>query len=232
MTTNRSRRVWIAAVGAGVLSVAGGGAAIAATQASPSADAQAAVIDDAAQQLGVEPSELSAALQKALEARVDAAVAAGRLTEEQGKALKTRFGPGGRPFLFGGFGFRGFRGFSHARPFARLDAAYSYLGLTPAELRTQLGSGKTLAEVAKARGKPVEGLINSLIKDAERKLDAAVADGRLTKAQADAIKAGLETELTDLVNGEHGLRHRFGFRGFRGFDHAGPGFHKAAQPSG
>ena len=42
-----------------------------------------AIIDDAASQLGVEPTELSSALKQAMKNRIDAAVGAGQLTEEQ-----------------------------------------------------------------------------------------------------------------------------------------------------
>ena len=66
------------------LAVAGGGAAVAATQfTSPKQESQA-IINDAANQLGVQPTQLSNALKKALENRVDAAVTAGRLTKQQG----------------------------------------------------------------------------------------------------------------------------------------------------
>src|SRR5207302_4722281 len=119
-------------VGAGVAAaaaVAGGGAALAADRLGSSNDSQA-VVNDAAKQLGVTPSALTAALKKALENRVDAAVAAGRLTKAQGDELKQRIASGGLP-LFGG------PGFHHAGPFGGLDAAATYLGLTDAQLRTQ-----------------------------------------------------------------------------------------------
>ena len=38
-----------------------------------------------------------------------------------------------------------------------LAAAATYLGLTEAELRTELQAGKTLAQVAKAKDKSVDG---------------------------------------------------------------------------
>src|SRR4029078_13191356 len=93
------------AAGAGaLLAVAGGGAAIAATELSPKQESQT-VLNDAAKELGVSPSDLSAALKGALEQRVHAAVAAGRLTKDQGDELKQRVESGEFP-LFGvpGFG--------------------------------------------------------------------------------------------------------------------------------
>src|SRR3954447_15847344 len=153
------------------LAVAGGGGAYAATQlGSPQQDNQA-VLNDAAKQLGIEPGALSAALKKALENRVDDAVAAGRMSKAQGDELKQRIESGDVP-LFGGPG----PGSLHVHgAFGGLDAAATYLGLTEAQLRTQLESGKSLADVAKAHGKTVDGLVQALVDAAKTKLDAAVA---------------------------------------------------------
>jgi polyhydroxyalkanoate synthesis regulator phasin len=190
------------------LAVAGGGVAYAATQLGSPQQENQAVLNDAARQLGVEPSALSAALKKALENRVDEAVAAGRLTKAQGEELKQRIESGDVP-LFGGPG----RGFGHhAGPFGGLDAAASYLGLTDAQLRTQLESGKALADVAKAQGKTVDGLVQALVDAAKKRIDAAVTAGRLTQSQADSILADLKSRVTGFVNGSaprFGLRHRF-----------------------
>jgi len=187
----------IAAAGVAALAVAGGGAAIAANTAdTPQAESKA-IVDDAAQQLGVTPSKLSAALKQALENRVDAAVAAGRLTKAEGDALKARIEAQEYPLL-GGMGLRhqGGPGFG-----GHLTAAGSYLGLSEAELRTQLESGKTLADLAKAQGKSVDGLVDALVADEKKELDQAVADGRLTQTQADELLAGAKQRVTDLVNG-------------------------------
>ena len=222
----RSTKIKIAAGAVAALAVAGGGAAVAATHVwSPQGESQA-VINDAAKQLGVEPSELSDALEQALRNRVDQAVEDGRLTEEQADALKERIDSGDAPLIFGGFGGPGL-GHDHFGHFADLDAA-TYLGLTEAALRAELEDGKTLAEISKAEGKSVSGLVQALVKAAKARIDEAVADGRLTQAQADELEAGLEQRITDLVNGElhgpgpgfqHGFGHEFG---------PGSGFHGGA----
>src|SRR4051812_34633987 len=183
----------LAAGVAAVAAVAGGGAAYAATQDDgPRADAQA-VIDDAAKQLGVQPSALSAALKTALANRVDAAVAAGRLTKEQGDELKARIEAGDVPPIGLGLGIRHGHGFG---PFGELDAARTYLGVTGAELRTALESGKSLAQVAQDHGKSVSGLVTALVDAAKQRLDQAVADGRLTGRQRQDIESNLTQRVT------------------------------------
>ena len=79
-------------------------------------------------------------------------------------------------------------------------ASPRYLGLTPAQLRQQLGSGKTLAQIAVAQGRTVAGLENAIYADVQTHLDRAVANGRLTKAQEQTLLARLKSRLDDLVN--------------------------------
>jgi len=201
------------------LAVGGTGAGIAATKlgSNPSAESKA-IVDDAAKQLGVQPSALSSALKKALTARVDAAVADGRLTKEQGAELKARIASDDFP-LFGPPGMGGGHFGHHGGP--GLDAAAKYLGLTEAKLRTELESGKTLAQVAKAQSKSVDGLIAALKADAKQKLDAAVKAGRLTQAQETRMLADLDQRLGDFVNGKLMGRHQRGFDGPGRLDHDG-----------
>jgi hypothetical protein len=206
----RNRKIVFGA--AALLAAAGGGVAIAASHSSPAEDNQA-IINDAAQQLGISPSKLSDALKKALGDRVDAAVAAGRITKAEGDALKQRIQSGDHPFFFGPE-----RGFGHFGHFGGLDAAASYLGLTEAQLRGELGGGKTLAQVAQAHNKSVGGLVDALVADAKKHVDAAVAAGRLTQSQANDLLNGLRDRITSRVNSRAPDGPPEGFRqGFRHF---------------
>jgi ribosomal protein S20 len=213
MTRGR-KLTYAAAAGAAVVLVAGVGAAgaVAASRIlSPNHESKA-IIDDAAAQLGVQPKELSDALKQALKNRIDDAVDAGVLTEEQAQRMKARIDAGEYPFLFGpGFHGRDFglggddlwrSGFGHHTDF--LGAAAAYLGMSEDELREAL-DGKTLAEIAKDKGKSVSGLVATLVAAEEKKIDEAVAGGRITKAQATEIKARLQDRMQALVDGElHG----------------------------
>jgi polyhydroxyalkanoate synthesis regulator phasin len=201
--------------------LAGGGAAIAGTGFFSPKQEREAFLNDAAKELGVEPSELSAALKSALKKRVDAAVAAGRMSKAEGERIKARIDAGDVPLFLGpglGRGPDNFRrhhdrAFEHTRG-AQLDAAASYLGLSVAQLRSKLEDGKTLAQVAKAQDKSVEGLVQAMLAEKKKAIDDAVKAGKLTKAERDDLVAGLEERVADLVNGRFpSHRHEFKGRG-------------------
>jgi hypothetical protein len=190
-----------AVIGAAVAVAAGGvvGGALAASGTFDPAAEKQAFLNDAAGRLGVPSAKLDAALKAAAIDRVDAALAAGRITQAQADAMKAAINAGKLPLGFGvgpGFGFRGgMRGGNY------LGAASSYLGLTADQLRTQLQSGKSLADVAKAEGKSVDGLKQAILSAVQTKLDQAVTAGRMTSAQRDQILADLKTRIDSLVNG-------------------------------
>lgn len=197
--------VAIMAIGAGV-AIAGGALG---------SDAEKqAFLADAATRLDVTPAQLESALRGAFEARIDAAVAAGKITKEQGEAMKQRSKDGGLP-LFGAGGHGGRGGPGHhggaGHHGASLGAAATYLGLTQEQLRAELESGKSLADIAKAEGKSVAGLKAALKASVETKLDAAVKNGKLTKAQADELLARMSEHLDAMIAGTPGAgRHHGG----------------------
>ena len=63
---------------------------------------QDAFLNDVAKRLNVTPAALKAALKGANDDRIDAAVAAGKITKAQGDAMKARAAEGGVPFFGGG----------------------------------------------------------------------------------------------------------------------------------
>jgi hypothetical protein len=206
--TKRRKLTFVAGASAVALLLTGLGAAgaIAASDLLSPSEESEAIIDDAAGQLGVEPDALSDALKQALKNRVDEAVEEGRLTEEQGQELKERIDSDEFPLLFGGGWKFGGPEFGFHADFEILGTAASYLEMTEAELREAL-QDKTLAEVAKANGKSVSGLVQALVAAQEKRIDAAVADGRLTKAQAAELNARIAEKMEALVNGEFLSKH-------------------------
>src|SRR6201989_2096126 len=83
-----------------------------------------------------------------------------------------------------------------------LAAAATYLGITQADLQTQLQAGKTLAQIADATsGKSKAGLIDALVAAETTELDAALKAGTITQAQHDQMVAGLKARFTAMANG-------------------------------
>jgi polyhydroxyalkanoate synthesis regulator phasin len=215
-----NRRRWLATGAAGLAAVLGGGAALAA---SGSSDPPSDFIGDVAQRLGISKDKLENAIDDATIARIDAAVADGKLTKEQGEELKKRVRSGDGPVILPGF-----RGPDFCGPelgigppgigphekgffggFDLMQKAADYLGVDAADLRKELSDGKSLADVAKDKGKSVNGLKQSLRDSIRGSADKAVEDGKLTKEQADRIVKGLSAGVDDLVEGG---RFEFHFR--------------------
>jgi hypothetical protein len=237
--TNRTR--WLS-IGAAVLAVVvGAGAAVAASGKGTSGSN---FLGDVAKKLGISESKLTDAIRDVRIERIDAALARGEITKEQADALKARTrsdkaddehglpGLGGPPLGVGrGHGMHGFGrglGLGHALGAGNvLDAASSYLGVTNRQLLESLGSGKSLSDLAKEKGKSVAGLKAAITKSIRTEVDKAVAAGTLTKAQGDKLYDTLAAGADKLVEGGFGgleLRgngHGFKFK-FR-LDDDGPG---------
>ncbi len=81
-----------------------------------------------------------------------------------------------------------------------LPAAAAYLGVTPVALRTELRSGKSLAQIATAKGKSVDGLETALVAAIKTKVDAAKAAGKLDAARADRLLQRAPQLVERLVN--------------------------------
>ena len=80
-------------------------------------------------------------------------------------------------------------------------AAATYLGITEADLRTKLQSGQTLAQIAAATaGKSRDGLIQALVADATKYIDAAQTAGKITADQATGLKTNLTQHITTEVD--------------------------------
>lgn len=160
---------------------------------------------DVVRALDVERAGALDALRKAWKERIDDAVEEGRLTEEQGEALKERIDsrallPALARLGHRSFGLRGHRGFGFGR-FRLLETAAHALGLSPGELRERLRDGKTLADIARERGVSVDALVDALVEEATAAIDDAVARGRLSEERAEQAKARVVEKITALVNG-------------------------------
>jgi hypothetical protein len=222
MNFGSKKRMVVAA--ATTLAVVGGGAA--AVAASGSGSRGSDFLDSVAKHLGVTPQKLEDATKAAAIDQVNADLAAGRITQAQADELKKRIeagdgvlrGPGrfgGGPGFPGGPGGPGFAGKGVIAN--EVAAAAKYLGLDESALRTKLENGQSLADVAKAQSKDLDGLKSAILDAAKGDLDKAVADKTLTQSQADDILNGLKSHIDDVVNAnmrlhrDRGPKIGFGF---------------------
>ena len=213
---NRLKSKRILAVAVALALLGGGGAAIAAAKGSSSSGN--GFLASVARHLGISTQKLQDATKAAAIDQVDADLKAGRITKAEADQLKARIKAGEFPFFtgrrrFGEFG-HGF-GLGHDRLGGKLTAAAGYLGLTVPQLLQKLSNGQSLAQVAKARNKSVDGLKQAMLDAAKKQLDKAVSDGMLTRAQADEELSELKSHIDDIVNGSFRgpgemREHRFG----------------------
>lgn len=131
----------------------------------------------------------------------------GTITQPQADAVQTEVRAvaeaSGRP----GPGHHPRRG--HGMRVATLTAAAEALGMSEADLRTELRAGKTIAAVAGEKGVAVDTVVAAMVDAASARIDEAVAAGRIPEEKGAEMKAGLEERITRFVN-EGGPRHRDG----------------------
>jgi lambda repressor-like predicted transcriptional regulator len=182
---NRTR--WLATAVAGLAVVAGGGAALAANG---SSDPDSDFLGDVAKRLGVGQDDLEQAIEDATIARIDEAVADGDISKEDAEALKERVRSGDAPAILPGFRAKGLGvgPLGPGGPKPRLvvpgplpggdliGAAAEYLDMTRAEVLEGLRDGKSLADLANAKGKSVDGLKDALRSEISKDADEAIDD--------------------------------------------------------
>ena len=78
-------------------------------------------------------------------------------------------------------------------------AAAAYIGVSISELREQLKAGSSLAAVATAHGKSIDGLEAAIVANAKTHLDKAVADGKVAADKAAQILATLKSKVAEIV---------------------------------
>jgi hypothetical protein len=86
-----------------------------------------------------------------------------------------------------------------------MDAAADYLGMSETALATARHDGSSLAQIATGQGKSVDGLEQALVAAMKTHLDAAVAAGTITGAQAQLVlerfTAQVQTMVTSTATG-------------------------------
>jgi hypothetical protein len=87
-----------------------------------------------------------------------------------------------------------------------LSAAADVIGISEDELRQELRSGKSIAEVAEENDVDRDDLEEEMIEQLEDAIDQARADGKLTQEQADRLKDGLEKHIDRILDRKGGMQ--------------------------
>jgi hypothetical protein len=95
-----------------------------------------------------------------------------------------------------GPGGRGSRGGLGGPDDSLVAIAAKTLGIDQAALVSTLTSGKTIADVAKDKGVALDKIVDAVIAERAEHLTAAVAAGRMTQAQVDAMLARMRVMIT------------------------------------
>lgn len=204
----RGRRRWLAvaslALVVGALVIGGTVAAESGTS-TTGGGLRDSFLSHLADNLGISRDKLDQAITTSSDQTIDQAVANGDLTQQQGDALKERLANGDL-FTFGArHGRPGRALFGHGDGMATIA---STLGITTADLRSELQAGSTLEQVITNHGSTVDAVVQSLVNAARTDLDQAVAKGKLTQALADKILSNLPARLTEMI--QNGFGHRAG----------------------
>ena len=145
--------------------------------------------------LGVDESALTPAAKTAAKQVVDAALAAGRITQQRAERLKTRIdaAPGNGCGLLAGRTARAAAALGVVRD--GVDAAAGVLKLSRAELLAKLRDGASLQAIAAEAGVAYDAVTGAVVAAVKQDLQAAVAKGTIRQARADRILARLEQNL-------------------------------------
>jgi polyhydroxyalkanoate synthesis regulator phasin len=167
-------------------------------------------VEKLAAALGVDAATLQAKVKDAEKSTVDQAVANGDLAKNRADEIKTEIDKSKDGFL-GGLWKQAGKGKGKGPALvaaARVKGAIGNvadkaiadrLGLAPGQLKQELRNGRSLEDLAKAKGLTVQDLYNAAADAVKVRLDTMVKDGNLAQARADEIvQAVREGRLIDL----------------------------------
>jgi len=182
---------------------------------------QEAYLNALAARLGLSVDQLKEAQKQARIDLINKAVAEGKLTQEQAnqriQAIQSGQGPGQpgagqrgqeRP----GRGQRGQQGPGQGQGQRGPgmpgpgQAIADLLGMTPQEIRTEFQAGKSLAQIAEAKGVSRDALKAKILETQKARLDAAVAAGRMTAEQAQQMATRQAANVDRMLDATPGQR--------------------------
>jgi hypothetical protein len=173
---------------------------------------------------GKTSAEAQTLLETAYSNAIAQALANGKITQAQADTLKAL--PASDPEMGGkgpGDGHGGIDGNTVVHTYLE-EAFAKALGMSIADFDVQEAAGKSWSEIALAQGK-TEAEAQTLLQTAyTQSVDQALADGKITQAQADSLKAAAAPTLANVGVPGHGQPG--------GLDNGQPGGHGGRGPGG
>jgi hypothetical protein len=80
-----------------------------------------------------------------------------------------------------------------------LDVAATSIGVAPDVLRRAVDEGRSIAALAADAGVPADRVVDAVVRDANTKVDRAVADGRIAPDRATLLRGRLPNWAEQLV---------------------------------
>jgi len=185
------------------------------TTSSQSTDSQASAVQAAAQstvcsdfmknfanEIHKSQAEINAAFQKAIADTLADEVKSKQITQAQADAIKKKLGNQTPCTLPSSVGHTGGGGAPDVKGYMQQyeAAAASALGITEAQLKTDLAAGQSLSQIASAQHVSEADFRSKLIANLKPSLDAAVSSKTLTAAQEQEILKRLQTGELPLWN--------------------------------
>jgi lambda repressor-like predicted transcriptional regulator len=188
-------------------------------------------VADLAAEKGVALDTIIEALMAPRREALAAAVANGRLTQEQADTMLAEMqeniaehlqqaglpmgqGPAGQLLRAERMGWQ---------VHGQLDLIAETLGMTDDELLAALQDGKTVAQVAEEKGVALETVVEALLAPRREALAERVAEGNLTQEQADTMLAEIQENLTNRLQQTWQRGGMFGGGGVNGVGQMGGG---------
>jgi polyhydroxyalkanoate synthesis regulator phasin len=164
-----------------------------------------------AEALGISVEDYDAAVEKAQEQLVDEALAEGWLTEDQAEKMRKRMEQG-LDAWGGGKGFmgprRGLMGHGEGPLFGLIA---DELGISVQDLFADLRDGKSYSDLLSKD--QIAKITNDYLIQLEENLNQAVADGKITENQANAMLEQAKERVPEVLNGTWEGRFPGGFPG-------------------
>ena len=148
----------------------------------------------------VSEQELTALMAQQMTERINEAVKAGRIQEDQAEQMKANMEKHVADIINGRAPMHGHGPMGHN--LFHNEKLLSLLNMDGETLKTEMRSGKSLLTIANEHGVSEQSLKDLMLEDMAQHIDQDVKEGRIPADKAKQIKATMENRVSDMINGK------------------------------